>query len=175
MNNMIRLAAILSIVAATLVGLRFGLTWTSAFAGIVCAFLILIAVFDYRYRKILNVLVIPGMSVAFLVNVLGWGSSPWGILAGGAVSILLFAAVKWLKPDDLGGGDVKLAGLIGVLFGFPNALLALTFGVLLGGAVVIYLVVLRKASRKTQIPYAPCLCLGAIAFLLASPTPFAHP
>jgi prepilin signal peptidase PulO-like enzyme (type II secretory pathway) len=79
----------------------------------------------------------------------------------------------------LGGGDVKLALLIGLALGFPTVLWALLVGVGSGAVTAVTLLIISRRqpqkqawNRKSQIPYAPFLCLGAIIALLYNPLPF---
>ncbi|HID33596.1 MAG TPA: prepilin peptidase [Anaerolineae bacterium] len=85
------------------------------------------------------------------------GSALLGFLTGSAG--FLFLAI--LGRGALGMGDVKLAGAIGALFGFPDALYALFWGVMLGGVAALYLLIARKAGLKSAFAYAPYLAAGA--------------
>ena len=79
------------------------------------------------------------------------------------------------QPDDeeeaLGGGDVYLAGVLGLMLG-PTIVSALFYGILLGGLVSIFfilaLIVRRRYSNDalmTFIPYGPYFILGAFYLL----------
>ena len=67
----------------------------------------------------------------------------------------------------MGAGDVKLAGVIGLMLGFPAAITALVIGIFLGGAAAIILLITHRAGRKSTFAYAPYLALGALVMLLA--------
>ena len=74
--------------------------------------------------------------------------------------------------EALGGGDVYLAGVLGLMLGWPNIILGLTYGVLIGGFVsllaIIQLFVKRRYAGNammTFIPYGPSLILGAFYVL----------
>jgi len=66
----------------------------------------------------------------------------------------------------MGAGDVKMAGLIGLVTGFPLVLIALFIGIVTGGLAAIMLLLFRKKGRKDLIPYGVFLALGPIATLL---------
>ena len=59
-----------------------------------------------------------------------------------------------------------MAGLIGVLVGFPGVFFALWGAVVVGGVVAILLLAFRKKGRKDAIPFGPFLSLGGIVVLL---------
>ncbi|MBK9613771.1 A24 family peptidase [Candidatus Amarobacter glycogenicus] len=87
---------------------------------------------------------------------------------GGGLALAAFVLAAWLRPGDLGGGDVKLAALIGLIFGFPGVLWPLLLGVGLGGMAAAYLL-LRGYGRRYHIPYAPFLSLGVFIARLYTP------
>lgn len=130
-------------------------------------FFLLIAIIDLKYRLVLNVLIYPAIVVLLVLNLVTLPHQTTNILLGGGMAFGIFFLTSWLRPGELGGGDVKLATLIGVAFGFPQMLLALLVGAGVGGIVVIFLLVRRKAGWKSQIAYAPFLCLGAMFLLLS--------
>lgn len=130
-------------------------------------FFLLIAIIDFKYRLVLNVLTYPAIVAMLVLNLVTLPQQTTNILLGGAMAFGIFFLTAWLRPGELGGGDVKLATLIGVAFGFPQMLLALLVGAGIGAVVVIFLLLSRKAGWKSQIAYAPFLCLGAMVLLLS--------
>jgi leader peptidase (prepilin peptidase)/N-methyltransferase len=71
-------------------------------------------------------------------------------------------------PRGMGGGDVKLAGVLGLFLGAavgPALFAALVVGVVVGAAVIARLGV--EAGRKTAVPFGPFLALGGVLGLLA--------
>ncbi|HYI21426.1 MAG TPA: hypothetical protein VEX62_02215, partial [Candidatus Limnocylindrales bacterium] len=67
---------------------------------------------------------------------------------------------------ELGGGDLKLAVSIGLMSGVA----ALVFGLLVASigfsVVLIALMVMRRLSLKSAVPFGPVLILGAFAAVL---------
>ncbi len=87
-------------------------------------------------------------------------------MAGGAAGLGLFLVLALIQRRGMGMGDVKLAGMIGLLLGYPEVLNALLLGILLGGIVAAGLLIARRVSRRGTIAYAPFLSAGAIVTLL---------
>ena len=129
------------------------------------SFFMLIALIDIKYRLILNIVTYPAIVAVMVLQLLILQNDPRSVLLGGLLAFSVFFLVAWLKPGQLGGGDVKLAALIGLTFGFPGVLVALLVGAGAGGIAAVVLLA-RHASLKQQIPYAPFLCFGALAVLL---------
>jgi prepilin signal peptidase PulO-like enzyme (type II secretory pathway) len=123
---------------------------------------------DWKTQRIPNILLLPLGVLALWLVVLD-PSSAWMRLAGGLFAFVPFALTAVVRPGQLGGGDIKLATLLGLLFGFPNIVWALLIAVLGGGLVVLTMWLTQRAKRETQVPYAPFLCFGALVVLLVLP------
>lgn len=135
-------------------------------------FLILLAVIDFKYHLILNVLIVPAIAAILLYQFWPITQASWAALLGGMVIFFMFMLVAMLAKGGLGGGDIKLATFLGVLFGLPYVFWALLAGALVGGGTAVFLLLMRGWERKTQIPYGPFLCLGGIVALLVNPIPW---
>jgi leader peptidase (prepilin peptidase)/N-methyltransferase len=143
--------------------LRFGWSLNFFILAAVDAFFVLIALIDLKYRLVPNTLVFPAMAATLFAQFVAPGANLPAALVGGAFGLTIFWLAAWLRPGELGFGDVKLATLIGLMLGFPYAVWALLIGVFAGGIAVIFLLFARQASLQTRIPYAPFLCLGAVS------------
>jgi prepilin signal peptidase PulO-like enzyme (type II secretory pathway) len=154
---------------------RLGPSWELLLLAFTCSFFLLIAIIDLRYRLVLNVMVYPAMVVTLLLRFVLPRSGAVAALIGGAIGLALFLLTALLRPGELGGGDVKLATLIGLILGFPEVLWALALGIVAGGITAILLILTRRGKPKSYIPYAPFLCLGAIVALLYNPLPLIFP
>lgn len=127
-------------------------------------FLALISLIDLRYRLVLNVITYPG---ALLAGIIALTSGTLGsALIGGAFALAIFGFTAWLQPGKLGGGDVKLATMLGLLFGFPAVMPVLLVGGGAGAALSAILLMSRHAGRESTMPYAPFLCAGAFAVVM---------
>ncbi|BDZ45117.1 hypothetical protein GCM10025866_10260 [Naasia aerilata] len=75
----------------------------------------------------------------------------------------------------MGMGDVKLAGVLGLFLGFlgPAPLLVGIFAAfLLGGIAGIVVLVARRGTRRTALPFGPWMLAGAwIGILAGEPSP----
>jgi prepilin signal peptidase PulO-like enzyme (type II secretory pathway) len=129
-------------------------------------FLLTVLVIDLERRLVLNVMTAPAAVLALAASFLPGAPTPVEALIGGAVGFGLFFLIALIGRGAMGMGDVKLAGVIGLMLGWPAALTALLAGIILGGLAAAILLITRRATRKTAIAYAPYLCLGALAILL---------
>ena len=86
-------------------------------------------------------------------------------LEGGVVGALIMLAVFIVFPG-FGFGDVKLAGLIGLILGFPTVLYGLLVGMVLGGLGAGWLLLSKRAGLRGVMAYGPYLAGGAILEML---------
>lgn len=66
------------------------------------------------------------------------------------------------KGKGMGGGDIKLAFVMGLILGFPNIIIALYMAFISGGAVACILLILKKKHFGQTIPFGPFLALATI-------------
>lgn len=74
---------------------------------------------------------------------------------------------------SMGLGDVKLAGAIGVVLGAPGLITALFLAFVAGGAVGAFLLLTKRATLGTRVPFGPFLCGATAAVLLVPALPLA--
>jgi leader peptidase (prepilin peptidase)/N-methyltransferase len=130
--------------------------------------LVPITLIDLDHQIIPNRIVAPGAVAALvLVVALDRGSLLEHAIAGAAAYFLLDVAA-FLKPGGMGGGDVKLAGMLGLFLGVavvPAVFIAFVVGSLAGGAIMLRHGVAK--GRKMGIPFGPYLALGGVVGILA--------
>jgi leader peptidase (prepilin peptidase)/N-methyltransferase len=160
-------AAVAAALAAVTLG-RLGLSADAvAWAAVQCL-LVGLAFFDLATRRIPNAVTVPAAVAAVVLRILFVRSALPEILIAGFASWLFFLLFA-LRTSGLGMGDVKLAGLLGLLLG-ESVLYGLLIGTIAGGIVSIALVARSRAWLRRSIAYGPYLCLGgAVAILAFSP------
>lgn len=140
--------------------------WTRVLvAWLYCAFLLTVLVIDFEHHRVLNVLLSLAALIAAALSLLPQSPTPQSALLGGATGFGLFLVLALASRGSLGMGDVKLAGVIGLMLGYPAALNALILGVVLAAVAALWLLFTHQASLKSQMAYAPYLALSAIAWL----------
>lgn len=92
-------------------------------------------------------------------------------LLGGAALAVGYLLLALLRPGQLGGGDVKLAGLIGLglgWLGWPTVLAGAALGFVLSAIVSLALLAARRISLRSAICFGPFMLGGALLAILAS-------
>ena len=147
----------------------------------------LVIVIDLEHRLILHITSWAGAALGLLVGI--WLHGITATLLGGAAGYGLMLGLYWLGnvfvrlmsrrrklgendapiEDALGYGDVNLAGVMGLMLGWPGVLAGLVVAILLGGAVsLLYLLIaliFRRYQAFAAIPYGPFLAV-AVLYLL---------
>lgn len=167
-------------------GLAFvGVVWFSldAWAGVAPVALVLITLaclylaaisialtfIDLDTRRLPNAIVLPSYIVlgALFTGACLFGA-PWDALLRATIAGAALFAFYWLlraiRPGGMGGGDVKLAGVLGIALGWIGwgAVIVGAFAAfLIGGVVGIALMLSRRATRKTAVPFGPFMVVGA--------------
>lgn len=99
-----------------------------------------------------------------------WAAFGRALLAGAALWLLFLALALLLPGGGIGFGDVKLAGLIGMLLGWltwAQVVIATMATFLIGGLVAMVLLVTRRKGRKDEFAYGPSMLLGTIVAIVA--------
>lgn len=135
---------------------------------------VLLATVDRRVHRLPDPLTLPLAAAAVLLlggaallpgHAGSWTSGLLGGLVLGGFYLLLFL----INPNGMGFGDVKLALTLGVAlgwYGWEVLFLGGFAGFLFGAAYGLGLVLLRRAGRKTGIPFGPFMIAGALVGVL---------
>jgi leader peptidase (prepilin peptidase)/N-methyltransferase len=126
------------------------------------AVLIVVSFIDLKYLIIPDRIILFSLACGLLLNLFIRDLSLLSAVLGlaGATAFLLVPAL--ISPGGMGGGDIKLAAVIGFFLGWPNGLLAVFLGCLLGAVTGIALVLARVKGRKDAIPLGPYLAAGTM-------------
>jgi leader peptidase (prepilin peptidase) / N-methyltransferase len=160
-----------------LMALRFGLSPVLPAFLLLAALAPALAVTDLRCRRLPDRLTLPAYPAAALLLAAGALVIPGGArhflsaLAGLAAAWLFFALTAFIHPADLGWGDVKLSGVLGLYLGWlgPTAVATGLLGAFVLAAMAgLGLIAAGRATRKSQIPFGPFMLASAIAVIATS-------
>ncbi len=139
---------------------------------VVIAMLFLCLVFiDFKEYLLPDIL----LSIIFLIGLIyfgyneglnAWPRLLYGLMTGTMLWLLRYTSSLVYKKEAFGLGDVKLGALLGFLLGIPDALLAIFFGFVIAAFIFISLILLKKVSKDTYLPFGPYMVFGMISFLL---------
>lgn len=134
------------------------------------ALMLAASVIDIRQRLIPDPLVIAGCLIgiggSLLTPLPGWTNAVIGMVAGVLVPLVMLSAYERLRGNILiGGGDIKLLGMIGAFLGWQPLGEILFSSALIGGLVAVGF---KLAGTSIRLPFAPFLFMGTLCALFAS-------
>ena len=137
---------------------------------IAAACFILIALIDLRLFIIPDGLTIAIVIIGVLMAALKTDYLNHALTA--VLSLLAFGFVVFVtRGRGMGMGDVKLAGAIGLLLGFPSSLVAFAAAFIIGAVWGIGLILFGNKNLKDAVPFGPFLVLGVFFSLLLESLP----
>ncbi|MEV8230787.1 A24 family peptidase [Streptomyces sp. NPDC079167] len=168
------LAPVVTVLACAALAAATGTRPEAAVWVLLAPVAVLLAVIDRRVHRLPDTLTLPlaGAAAVLLGGVAllpehggSWTSALLGGTALGGFYFLLFL----INPAGMGFGDVKLALALGVALGWygwaalcVGGFAGFLFGALYGAG----LMLVRRAGRKTGIPFGPFMIAGALTGLL---------
>jgi leader peptidase (prepilin peptidase)/N-methyltransferase len=97
----------------------------------------------------------------------------WGALGRALACAAISYAGYWLLAlGDFGAGDVTLGGVLGLALGYlgwESAAVGVMAAFLVGGLVSLVLILARRITVRSAVPFGPFLLLGALAAVLVAP------
>jgi leader peptidase (prepilin peptidase)/N-methyltransferase len=141
---------------------RIGFSYELIITLLFVSLLIIITVSDIAYMIIPDKVLLP-FAIAFLI--LRWliPTSPWwDSLLGAVVGFIVLFIIAVLSKGGMGGGDIKLFFVIGLVLGTMNTLLTLFLASLIGSVVGIYVLKKTGKGKKTPVAFGPSIAAAAV-------------
>lgn len=133
------------------------------------AALTVVFVVDLRDMVVFDSVTLPMIAVAFFLNLAaGAGALNLVLAAAAGAGFFLFQYVvsggRWI-----GGGDVRIGGMMGMMLGFPGVVLALFLSYVIGALAALGLLAAGKARWSGQMAFGTFLSVGTVATLFFGP------
>jgi prepilin signal peptidase PulO-like enzyme (type II secretory pathway) len=160
---------------------RHGLSLRVLFAMLTVIPLTMIMVTDLEAKRVPNVIMLPAIALMIGLGTLfgpalpapapyPWWHAPAGaLLAFITLRIFVTAGVAVFGPGAMGEGDITLATYTGAVVGFPLIIISLLLMIAYGGIGATGVLIARRGSLRTAIPYGPFIILGCVTTLLWGP------
>src|ERR1039458_9954742 len=130
------------------------------------SFMILFFMSDFKWKVLphpfTNLFILIGLALSWR-NFFSTNFNSFSVVCGFMGIGSLMYAFFWFYPRGLGGGDVKMLAGLAVWMGFSNSFFVLLFASVVGFLVVIVLILMKKISRKSTVPFGTFLAVGATA------------
>lgn len=139
---------------------RFGWSPTFGILAVASTILLSSSFIDLTYQEIPN-------SYNLAVAILGGGfiylykDFYEQLLLGGVIAFMVFFLIMILT-GAMGGGDVKMAGAIGLFMGTGLVMKFVTYSFFSGALIAIILLLLKRKGKSDVFPFGPCIALSGI-------------
>ncbi|MBI3454917.1 MAG: prepilin peptidase [Candidatus Rokubacteria bacterium] len=141
---------------------QLGPTWAGLRAFVLGLALIAITFIDLETLLIPDRITLPGIVIGLGLSLVPSPRALVWALIGCLVAGGLFYAIAALSRGGMGGGDIKLAAMLGAFLGWPLVVLAIFAAVVLGGVVALGLLASGRRGRKDAVPFGPFLAFGGL-------------
>ncbi|WP_188207302.1 prepilin peptidase [Alkalibacillus aidingensis] len=141
---------------------RVGFDVELVVAWLLISLLVIITVSDWHEQ------IIPDRVLAFFVLVfviirLWLPLDPWyDAYLGAALGFGLLFVIALISRGGMGGGDIKLFGVLGLVLGIQGVLLTLMLASLIGSFIGIALIAFSKVKRGMPIAFGPFIAIAAL-------------
>ncbi|WP_258947460.1 prepilin peptidase [Lentzea californiensis] len=164
-------AAVLAVLATKFAGSAELLAFAYLGAvGVALAFI------DTAVQRLPDVLTLPAYPLVLaLLTLAALTGGTFGALGravlGGLALAFAYRVLEFLNPAGMGFGDVKLSGVVGMALGWlgwPVLLVGAALAFVLSALVSLVLLLLRRITLKSALPFGPFMLLGAFTAVLLS-------
>lgn len=137
------------------------------FYFIAISFLVVIFVYDLKHFIIPDEVIYPAIGITLAYDLLRSNlSGRYDLLISALGAAAFFLAIVLISRGKwMGLGDFKLAILMGLILGFPGILVALFFAFFLGAIIGVGLILAKKKTLKSEVPFGPFLVAGTFLAL----------
>ena len=165
---------LIELATAALFGLsawKFGITAEAVLYAAFFWVLVVLTVIDFEHNLLPDKIVYPTFAIAWLALIaIAVAKDDLDSLVDAALGAAIFGGffflVAFIYPAGMGGGDIKLAFVLGTMLGFVEGVGVVLVGMFLSffiGAIAgVGVMIATGRGRKSKVPFGPFLALGTI-------------
>ncbi|MFT9487653.1 A24 family peptidase [Tepidibacillus infernus] len=156
------LGELLTLVLFFLIQFSFGFSKELIIAYPFAMIMIAATLSDLKYQVIPNRITYFGIALFLILRFWIHPLSIWNYWIGAVLGGGLLLLIAILSRGGMGGGDIKLFFLIGLVLGWQNTLLALFLSTGIGAVIGGILMLLGVVKQKQLIPFGPFIFIGTM-------------
>jgi leader peptidase (prepilin peptidase) / N-methyltransferase len=152
--------------------IRFTEPLDAVIIGAYLVALVLLLATDLDQRLLPDLITLPAIPLALVVGLLGLNpllapeQLPIAIVVAVVVPLVLALLALPFGAGAIGMGDLKLLVSVGLLAGAYRMFVGVVYGALLAGVVILVLLIARRITLRTYVPFGPFLIFGAMWAIL---------
>ncbi|MGG4010651.1 prepilin peptidase [Bacillus smithii] len=141
---------------------QFGWSMNLVMACLFTSLLVIITVSDLAYMVIPDKILLPFMILFIVIRILSPTIPWWSSWAGAVIGFGLLFLIAVVTNGAMGGGDIKLYFVIGLILGLEKTLLSFFLACLFGSLFGLILLFKGKFKKGKPVPFGPFIAAGAI-------------
>jgi leader peptidase (prepilin peptidase)/N-methyltransferase len=133
--------------------------------------LLFLSFVDLDYRILPDRVTLPGI-VAGLIAAPATGLTTFpesligAAVGGGALYLIALAGSAVFGKESMGGGDIKLAAMLGAFLGWRDVIVFLFLAFFVGAVVGVTVLAARRSEADHTVPFGPFIALGAFVTMV---------
>lgn len=141
---------------------NIGFNFELIIAFLLISMLMIVVVTDVTYLLIPNQIILFFLPLMVVMRMI-FPLDPWyDAFIGAGIGFGLIAIIIILSKGGMGGGDMKLFGVLGFALGWKGILLTLFLASCIGAVIGMVLIGLKQIERKQPIPFVPFIAVAAL-------------
>lgn len=151
---------------------HYGAGLQLAVTAVLASALLVIFFIDLDHHIIPDVITLPGMLLGLAVSLapegIGIVNALIGLVVGGGSLYAMAMLGDWLfKKESMGGGDIKMAAMLGAFVGWQKVILIFISSAVIGLVISIVIMFFSSRLRRTRvIPFGPFLAMAAMVAIV---------
>ncbi|MFC5712669.1 prepilin peptidase [Thalassorhabdus alkalitolerans] len=148
--------------------LVFGFTWELALSLVFLSMCMIITVSDLAYMIIPDKVLLTAGGVLLFFRMSVAPLDPWwGPFAGAFTGFVLLYVIALVSNGGIGGGDIKLFAVLGLMFGWKEVLLVFFLSICIGSMIGGLGMITGRVAKGKPLPFGPFIVLGALICLFS--------
>lgn len=149
--------------------LKFGFSYSFVISLIFISLCLIVIISDYQTMLIPDELLIVASILLIATDLifLGFTETMYHVIGGGIAFLFMYLLKLGgdflFQKESMGGGDIKLMFVFGLVLGWPTAILSVFASSFIGLPASLFLL---AKNNEHEIPFGPFLCIAAIVLLL---------
>ncbi|WP_338066847.1 A24 family peptidase [Evansella clarkii] len=124
--------------------------------------LVIITVSDITTMLIPNKILIVFLGIFIVLRIISPLDPWWSSILGAATGFGVLLLIAIISKGGMGGGDIKLFGVLGIVLGLQGVLLTLFFASLIGSVAGITAMLTKKVKKGQPVPFGPAIAAGSL-------------
>lgn len=144
---------------------KHGWSWEFVYVLLFISMFMMITVSDIFYQIIPDKILFPFFFVFLFFLFFFPTTQLWNHLLGMCLGFIIFYLIAVFSRGGMGGGDIKLFTVSGLVLGYPLLFLSILIATVAGSIYGTLFILFKGGSKKSKIPFGPFIAVGCLVAL----------